>query len=209
MIKIIISIITILTFSICNGQYDWRAGKVVLKNGQTLKGIVKMTMPSNKLVSLSSSKVYYKKNRKGKVKKFTKDEIRKVFYGSYNSETGFFEYAPITKNKKELFRVIINGKSKLYKRTVKNISYSNRILDPSISPRRPRKKDIQFVNQYYVIRNGEITVTYIPDESLEKFKEKTISYFSDCKKIIQYIENNLYEEFEIKELVEDYNIFCE
>jgi len=209
MIKTIISIFTILTYSMCYGQYDWREGKVVLKNGQTLKGIVKMTMPSNKLVSLSNSKVYYKKNWKGKVKKFTKDEIEKVFYGSYNSETGFFEYAAITKNKKELLRVIINGKSKLYKRTVKNVSYSGGVFDSSISPGVSRKKEVQFVNQYYIIRNGEINATYIPDESLEKFKKKTISYFSDCKKIIQYIENNLYEEFEIKELVEDYNIFCE
>jgi len=209
MTKIIISIFAILTFSMCYGQYDWREGKIILKNGQTLKGIVKMSMPKNKAASFYSSKVQYKRNWKGKPKKIANEEIEKVFYGAFNTEAGYFEFAPVTKKKKELFRVILNGKSKLYKRTIKSVSYTGGGINSNTSPRTSRNKKIQFIDLYYVIRNGELSVTYIPHISLEEFKEKAISYFSDCKKIIEYIENDLYAEFEIKQLVEDYNTFCE
>ncbi|PKV48853.1 hypothetical protein ATE84_0867 [Aquimarina sp. MAR_2010_214] len=215
MARIIITFITLLSFSMCFGQYDWREGKIILKDGQTLKGFVKLSMSTGELISLKKSKVLYKKNRKGKVKRFNDKEINKVFYGSTNSEIGYFEYVPITKNKLELLRLVVNGKSKLYKRVVKSTNYNNRLFTPSPNtnfnntPNHNRQVKTELVDQYYVIRSNEIKVTQISIGSTEKFKEKAIDYFKDCKKIVKYLENNLYEEFDIHQLIEDYNIFCE
>ncbi len=221
MTKIIITISILLNFSICLGQYDWREGKVILKDGQKLKGFVKLSMTTDELISLKKSKVLFKTNRKGRVKKFDKKEINKVFYGSTNSEIGYFEYVPITKNKFELLRLVVTGKSKLYKRVIRSKNNGLFILLPNENFNNNRNYNFQnipnnkgqikteLIDQYYIIRDDEVKATQIKISSTEKFKENTIDYFKDCEKIVQYLENDLYEEFDIHELVEDYNIFCE
>jgi len=213
MTKIIFTITTFLTFSMCFSQYDWREGKIVLKDGQKLKGLVKLNMSTDEVISLKKSKVLFKKNRKARIKKFSEKEINKVLYGSTNSEIGYFEYVPITKNKFELLRLVVNGKSKLYKRVIR--SKNNGLFTPFTNdnfqniPNHKGQVKTELIDQYYIIKNDETKATQIKISSTEKFKENAIAYFKDCKKIVQYLENDLYEEFDIRELVEDYNIFCE
>ena len=120
MTKNIILIISILSFSLSYGQYNWTPGKVILKNGDTLKGLLKIPMTSGSLLSFSKNKLEYKKDKKGKRNKFDNTQVDKIlFYGISNPNLGYYEYVPLTRKKMALFKLIRNGKVKLYVRTIK------------------------------------------------------------------------------------------
>jgi hypothetical protein len=205
--------ILLFTFSLSYGQYDWRSGKVVLKNGDTLKGVLKIPMITRGLLSIPKYKLEYKKDEKGKKKKFDKTQVNKVFFGTSNSNIGYYEYAPIPNSilikKMALVKLIRNGKVKLYTRTIKagvNTGFQN-------------QKKIIKRKEYFIIRENEKIATRVPQESnevsitskwnLKSFKNDMKKYFSDCPEIVAYIEDGIYENFDIAQIVEDYNLFCE
>jgi hypothetical protein len=43
----------LLTFSFTYGQYDWTKGELILKNGDTLKGQIKLPMISKNLIAFN------------------------------------------------------------------------------------------------------------------------------------------------------------
>ncbi len=64
MSKKIILIISILICSLSYGQYDWTPGKLILKNGETLKGLLKIPQVTHGLLSFPKNKLEYKKIKK-------------------------------------------------------------------------------------------------------------------------------------------------
>ncbi len=194
---IVILLISALGFA----QKNWTSGKVVLKDGTTLKGLIKT----------SKSKLSFKKNSNAKVYKFGETKVNKVFFGTNNPGIGYYEFTKLFPNRVRLLKVIAKGKTKLYHRTVKratNDGYtmpmsSNNGFSTPINHRRI------WVKEYYVIRDGEKYATkLIGNNQLIPFKDKAKKYFYDCKDVVKYIENDLYEEHDIIELINDYNDIC-
>ncbi|MBR9847708.1 MAG: hypothetical protein GYB35_17165 [Algicola sp.] len=216
MTRSFILIISILSFSFSYGQYNWKSGKLILKNGDTLKGLIKIPMASGNLIAISKSNLEYKKDKKGKKKNFDKTEIDKVFFiTSYNPNIGYYEYVPISNNGAFLFKLIRNGKAKLYVRTIKkSISNGTHYVNDTWQNQNKNVK----IKEYYIIRENETIATKIirpdnldfPEEGiLKKYKESLLKYFSDCEEVVSFIDDDLYEDYDIGQIVEDYNLICE
>src|SRR5690606_40101541 len=80
----IILIISILICSLSYGQYDWTSGKLILKNGESLKGLIKIPQVTHGLLSFPKNKLEYKKDKKGKKKKFDETQVDKVFFATFD-----------------------------------------------------------------------------------------------------------------------------
>lgn len=201
--KVILFIFIFATF-LSYGQDDWKPAKVLLKNGQTLKGLVKFP----------NTKLSYKKDKKGQKTNFDHTEVDKVFIGTSNPNNGYYEYIPISKNKMALYKLIRNGKAKLYTRLIK-IHNINGFEDYSNVN---KHKQTEISKEYYVIRENEVVATRILQKSdgisiankanHESFKNYMKKYFSDCSDLVSFIEDNVYEDFDISQIVEDYNAIC-
>jgi len=211
-----ILIISILTCSLSFAQYDWTPGKLILKNGETLKGLIKIPTKTIGLLTIGSNKIQYKKEKKGKKKKYSKSQVDKIYFGTFNPNVGYYEYIPIKMKRTAVCKLIRNGKVKLYTRTIKigvNNSYG-------VGGMTNGSKDVKKVKEYYILRENERFATNVLQDkddlsslfykgNLKSFKNYMKRYFSDCKKVVSYIENDLYEDFDIAQIVEDYNLFCE
>lgn len=210
MIRKFILIISILACSLSYGQYDWTPGKVVLKNGETLKGLLKIPSVTKGILSISKSKLEYKKDEDAKKKKFDETQVDKVYFGTSNPNLGYYEYVPISNKRMALFKLISNGKVKLYTRTIK-IAISTGFQN--------YQKTVEERQEYYLIRENEKVATRVLQEwdglsiaykgNLQSFKNYTKAYFVDCPDVVDYIESDIYEDFDITQIVEDYNILCE
>lgn len=216
--KGIIYIACIFFFTFSFSQQDWRSGKIVLKNGDTLKGLVKIPIASGNLISFSKNKVEFRKSQKGRKDKYGSTEVDKVFFStSSNSSIGYHEYVPLSENKKVLMKLIENGRVKLYVRNIKikegNLPIFSNSQNSSIYYGEKNEK------QYYIIRDIEYKATRIFEKSnsllisynsdLQKFKRQMKNYFSDCSYVISYIDDDLYNDFDFREIIEDYNLLCE
>ncbi|WP_290698896.1 hypothetical protein [Lacinutrix sp.] len=185
------TVILLFIFSISFGQTNWTRGKLVLKNGETLKGLMKIT------TGLGSSKLHFKKDRKSKKQKFGSDTVNKVFFYTTNPNVGFYEYVSIGL-KKKLLKIIINEKVKLYVSTIStNRVYNNGNISSSDETKNHKI--------YYLIRKGEERATYIDanyqseftrNSEIKTFKNILIKYFSDCNTVVDYIESDIYQEFD-------------
>ena len=99
------------------------------------------------------------------------------------------KYVPIKKNKSVLMVLIVNGKVNLYSRTVLQ-SYSTFTGNPNM----PSTATYYQSAQFYLIRDNEQKAKLINgSSSLVGFISKTKSYFSDCEKIVSYLDNQLYK----------------
>jgi hypothetical protein len=215
MTRKIILIISILTCSLSYGQYDWTPGKLILKNGETVKGLIKIPRVTHGLLSIPKNKLEYKKDKKGKKKKFDKTQVDKVFFATFNPNLGYYEYVPVSRKRMAIFKLIRNGKVKLYTRTIKvgvNTGFQNNGISSG-------QKKVKKIKEYYMIRKSETVATRVFLKSdglsitykgnLRTFKSYTKKYFSDCPDILSYIDNDLYEDFDIAQIVDDYNLLCE
>ena len=195
-------IIFFLLFTISSfAQYSWRPGIIELKNGETLKGQVKL--PSNTMNQIKTNKVFFRVNKNGKKRKFGHEELNKVYIGAYKTDLGFYEYISTLGLSKRVFKLIQNGKVRLYIRTI-NVGY---VEGQAI-----------YNKQYYLLKDGESIArpVYFPTENnwhneseVKIFKKEMSIYFSDCKDIVSFINDNLYEDYNIRLLVDDYNVICQ
>lgn len=204
--KIILVLLTILSFSAIHAQYEWTPAKVILKNGSSFRGLVKFPIHSGGLVSIGTTKFKYKKNRKSTTNKYGSDTVDKVIFGDEQFATVQCQYVPINKNKSVLMKLVISGTVNLYTRTVS--LYNNTFIENKKST--ITITTIDYNSQYYIIREKEEVATLIVDpNSFISFIKKAKNYFSDCDDIITYLDNDLYHKNDLLELVEDYNLLCE
>ena len=207
----IILIISILICSLSYGQYDWTSGKLILKNGETLKGLIKIPQVTHGLLSFPKNKLEYKKDKKGKKKKFDETQVDKVFFATFDPNLGYYEYVPVSMKRMALFKLVRNGKVKLYVRTIK--IGRNSLIPTDNNPF--GNKIIEKYQEFYMIRKNETVATRVINESdgislnLRTFKNYAKKYFSDCPDVLSYIDNDLYEDFDIAQIVDDYNLLCE
>ncbi|WP_055444922.1 hypothetical protein [Lacinutrix himadriensis] len=207
MFKKLILILLISNCSLIYGQYEWTSGVIILKNGETKEGLIQIPMTVASLISFGKSRVEFKKDEDHKIQLFDKSQVDKIYfdaYDAYDANHGHYEYVPIKKNKFRLFKLIVNGKVKLYTRTIvvatDITNHSGYVI----------RTEYEEEKEYYILRDGESSLTpLISHYSFLEFKEKTINYFSDCKDIVEYLRNDMYEEKDVFELVNDYNLICE
>lgn len=217
MLRKIVLFFFLLVYSLNYAQYDWTPGKLILKNGKSLKGLFKIPMDSNYPISVFKNKLQYKKDKKSKKKKFDKTQVHKLFFSTFNQDLGYYEYIPISRKKMALFKLIRNGKVKLYIRTIKIFNYST-YQNPN-GPFPQNQTTYKTADEFYMIRKNETVATNVLQKSdglslghkanLMTFKNDMKKYFADCEDVVSYIENDIYEDFDTEQIVDDYNLLCE
>jgi hypothetical protein len=211
-LKNILILFAVFFFSSVHAQYEWTPAKVILKNGQSFRGLVKFPKHSGGLISIGSTEFKYKKNKIGTTKKYGSESVDEVIFGDAYFATVHYKYVPIKKNKSVLMELAVRGKANLYKRTVLN-SYST----PHVNQNSPLKNyydpsttTYYDDTQFFTIRDKEQKATLIVNpNSFSNFILNAKKYFSDCSEIVLYLDNDLYALENIIELVEDYNLLCE
>lgn len=199
----------LLTISFSYSQYNWTEGELVLKNGSTLKGKIKLPVLSKNLLAINGKeKVKYRTDRKSKTKKYDESQVEKVIFRKSDTEVAYFEYIATSKNKKGLFKVISAGKATLYARSV-SISHST----PMYMGAGPHTNTVNFwhysfsdFNEFYVIREREqIASPLITARLSSTFKKRAMAYFSDCPEVASKLEEKIYVKNDIKKVVDSYN----
>lgn len=190
------------------GQYDWTRGELILENGETLYGQIKLPTVSKKMLNNGGNeKVKFRRDRKGKTQKFDKTEVDQIIFRQGDTQVAHFEYVPISNNKESIFQVITRGHVSLY---VRKVSVS------TTSPNYRSKKNEDILpywnysynetDEYYVKREREdIATPLITAAILSSFKKKATKYFSDCPDLIYKLENKILIKDDIKAVVEEYN----
>lgn len=146
-----------------------------------------------------------KKNSKSTTEKYGSDTVDKVIFGDEQFATAEYQYVPINTNKSVLMELVISGSVNLYTRTVSQ--YNNTFIG---NQNFPTSTTIDYNSQYYLKRKEEEVAELLAGQkSLGSFVYKAKKYFSDCSEIVCYLDNGLYHENNLIQLVEDYNLLCE
>ena len=94
-LKNILILFAVFFFSSVHAQYEWTPAKVILKNGQSFRGLVKFPKHSGGLISIGSTEFKYKKNKKGTTKKYGSESVDEVIFGDAYFATVHYKYVPI------------------------------------------------------------------------------------------------------------------
>lgn len=206
--KLKITLISLLLTAISYGQYDWTKGELVLKNGDTLKGQIKLPMISKNLIAINGKEnVKYRKNRKSKKVKYDETKVKKVIFRNSDTEVAFFEYIQTSKNKKGLFKVISSGKATLYARSVSITSSTPMYMaGPNGGTWNHWNYSFNDFNEFYVLKENEkIALPLVTARVSRSFKKRAMEYFSDCSSVVKKLDKRIYIKNDIKEVVEEYN----
>ncbi len=203
--RTLVLVFTLLYVSNLNAQFTWTPAKVILKNGESFRGLVKFPKNFNSLITIGSSKFKYRKNKKSKVQKLGSDTVEEVVFGDEDFRTVHFKYVSVSKNRSILMEEIISGKVSLFARTTLT---TETIVDYTLED---YETTIYYDKiDYYLIKETETKATKVPAVTTKyMFKSFIKKYFEDCNKLVGYIEDELYSRNELLELVEDYNLLCD
>ncbi len=198
------SLLTFITY----GQYDWTKGELILKNGDTLKGQIKLPMISKNLIAINGKeKVNYRKNRKSKKEKYDENQVIKVIFRNSDTEIAFFEYIQTSEKKRGLFKVISSGKATLYARSVSITNSSPMFMaGPNGGTWNYWNYSFNDFNEFYVLKeNEEIASPLITARISRSFKKRAMEYFSDCSSVVSKLDEKIYIKDDIKDVVDEYN----
>lgn len=187
----------ILMGSIHGQDNTWNEGELFLKNGESKKGLIKVGY-HNKALTLSANDqtVFFKSDKKAKKEKFKQEKVDYFI----NSENEYYTYIPVSKNKKQLFKRIIEGKASLYVRRFyagqsEHTNSLNGMTTTTFS------RDLE----YYILKEGESKANlYLADKVLS-IRKKALKYFSDCPSLVKDLKAKKYGRKYFREIVEEYN----
>lgn len=198
----------IVSTSLAHCQYDWSQGELVLKNGTSLKGLIKLPTVSKDLIAINGKeKVKFKATKKAKTEKYDETQVKLIIFRPSDTETAYFEYVPISKKKYGIFKIITKGEATLYGKAVSTTSSTPMYMGGPMNVH-PTQVLYSFNNfdEYYVKReNEEIASPLITVRISRSFKNRSIEYFADCPAIVSKLEEKEYRKEDIKDMVEDYN----
>ena len=206
--KIKITLISLLLTAISYGQYDWTNGELVLKNGDTLKGQIKLPMISKNLIAFNGKeKVKYRKNRKSKKAKYDENQVRKVIFRNSDTEVAYFEFILTSEKKKGLFKVISSGKATLYARSVSITNSTPMYMGaPNGGTWNHWNYSFSDFNEFYVLKENEkIANPLITARISRSFKKRAMEYFSDCPNLVSKLDERIFVKDDIKDVVDEYN----
>ncbi len=176
----------------------WADGEIFLNDGSSKKGLIKLDFSSKQILSLRNAKkgTKFKSSRKAKKEYYQPEEIHHIVLENAMVR-GYYEYLPVSKNKKGLFRVVTRGRVNLYQRYV---------IDTSHRDNNGRSLSSALDSEYHVKRDGEtITTPLATDHDYKYFIKKGTTYFSDCPALVAKIKDGTYTKGNIKKVVAIYN----
>lgn len=198
------TILLLFLFSITIGysQYDWTKGELILKNGDTLRGLINLPMISKNLIVMNGKeKVKYRIDKKSKKQKYGEDQVQKIIFNISDTEIAYYEYIQISKNKKGIFKIICSGKANLYGRKVSMTSSSSTGYNGIVGTTQTYS-----LNEFYITRKNEETASPLITVRISySFKKRAMEYFSDCPKVVYKLEQKIYKKESIKEVIDEYN----
>ena len=198
--KKLLLLLLIITSSNAIAQYGWTKGTLYLENGKTLSGLISLPMLSKDVIPLNFNfKVEYKPFKKGKKKRFKRKNVEKVIFS--DPKIGTYVRVRVSKKQEQFFKVEVIGKVSLYSRSVE-------VTAPSTSGLSGIQHGGLSIdsNEYYVKRKHEQIASPLVTARISKsFRFRAKNYFSDKKEIVKKIENKIYKEEDIVQLVKDYN----
>ncbi len=208
----IILLLQALTLTLSYGQYDWRIGELVLKNGDTIRGYINLPMfSSNPLAFRGKEKVKFKKERTSKKEKFDENQVETIIFRNSDTEVAYFKFIPYSKKRNGLFKIIISGKATLYARAVSVSSGAPMFMPGSNGGTWMHGGSFgsSSNDDFYVLRDGEEFATRLVTAGINSFKKRAIEYFTDCPLLVEKINSNFYSKRDIREVVNEYNDNCQ
>ncbi|WP_406684023.1 hypothetical protein N1F78_15215 [Seonamhaeicola sp. MEBiC1930] len=197
-----------LTISVSYGQYSWTKGELVLKNGDTLIGQIKLPMISKDLIAFNSKeKVKYRKNRKSKMVKYDEKLVSKIIFRNSDSEIAYFEFIKTSRKKSGLFKIICSGNATLYARSVSLTTSTPMYMHgPNGGTWNHWHYSYFDFNEFYVLRESEeVASPLITARISSSFKKRAMEYFSDCNQLVSKLKERIYIKDDIKDVVDEYN----
>ena len=173
---------------------NWHEGKLVLKNKDTLKGLVKFQDISKNITGFSlSNKVKFKENETSKKDKFKRKKIDYFEVINNSGEKVKYTYKKVKLQGLKLLKIEEEGKVSLY--TDKYSYWTSEPVDMY-------KSGISI----YVQKEGEKKVNdlFLPN-AFSSFKKNAKKYFADCASLVQGLENGKYKRKDFREIVKIYN----
>jgi hypothetical protein len=191
-----------------NGTFSnkWYPGTLVLKNNDTLKGVVKFEISSTTkdLIGLrgigGNNKIFFKTTEKAKKKsKYKKEQVQYFVIRNNKEKIVKYAYIKTSEKKLKLFQVLIEGKVSLYlKKGVENMYLDNGKSTTIIQNDK---------NLYYVKKQNEkYASNRFFANVFKSFKKTAGKYFSDCEPLIKKIDNGDYKSDQLFEIVKEYNM---
>ncbi|SIT11983.1 hypothetical protein SAMN05421766_11149 [Zobellia uliginosa] len=191
-------IFTFILIGFIYGQDNtWNEGELFLKNGESKKGLIKVGY-HNKALTLSANDqtVFFKSDKRAKKEKFKQEHVDYFI----NSGNEYYTYIPVSKNKRQLFKRIIEGKASLYVRRY----YSGR-SEHTNNLNGMKTTSFNHDIEYYILKKGESKANlYLADKVLS-VRKKALKYFSDCPSLIKELKAKKYGRKYFREIVEEYN----
>ncbi|MEP2279153.1 hypothetical protein [Maribacter sp.] len=192
--KPIITFAFLLYCAISFSQYTWTNGEVILKNGNTISGEVKIPVVSKDLIHFNGkSKVRVKSKANGEKSVFDEAQVELIKFKFSEREIAYFKYIPVSKKKQEIFCIVNTGPVTLYGRSV------------AMTSTHPGVISFHNLNEFYAQRANETIATPLftarPSKS---FKKRAIEYFNDCPTIVSKLRNKIFNKDDIMAVVEEY-----
>ncbi|WP_179008560.1 hypothetical protein [Winogradskyella forsetii] len=198
--KSIILILLLMLSFVGNAQYEeWGTGKIYLKDGTTLEGLVRFYYFVDGPL-FSNEKMRYKTERNKPSKKIAAKNVDSINFdlpytgrikGKNVKRTRKVTFLSIAKNKKKTkfgyAELVIDGKVKLLKR-----SY--------VDGRTTMAK-----RQTLFLKEGGMVNTF---DNLKSFKKSAQEYFGDCPALCAKIEKNVFRRKDAEKIAEFYNSSC-
>ena len=190
-----------------NGTFSnkWYSGTLVLKNNDTLSGVVKFENSSTTkdLIGLrglgGTNKIFFKETKNSKKKsKFKKDEVDYFIVKTNSGKIAKYAFVSTKKNNSKLMQILIEGKVSLYlKKGYENMYIEN----PNSTTIIQHEK-----NLYYVKKQSEkFASNRFFVNVFKSFKKNASRYFSSCKPLIGKINSGEYKSDELFEIINEYN----
>lgn len=187
-------------FGQIKGEKKFQECEVVFKDSTSFSGFCKIT---------KNNRILFTIERDSTPDAWDATMVKSVrLYRSEQDQV--LEYWQLNKKRKpKLIEIIIYGDVMLYVRTTKR-----KVKDPkkTIVEGTNYHKDYKYkdaVIGYYLKRkNTEELIPIKLSWSYKNWKRKMIAYFKDCPLLVEDIKDDAYDKKSIRQLVEDYNIYC-
>lgn len=206
-LKITLIVLINFTLTVSYGQYDWTHGTLVFKNGDTIRGEIKLPMISKDIVAFNGEeKIKFRRDRESEKIKYDESQIDKVIFKNSDTEVAFFEYVKLSENKKGLFKIITKGKATLYARSV-SISSGTYINGVAMGGGSGMwSYSYSDFNEFYILRENEIIASPLITARISRsFKKRAVDYFNDCPTLVSKLEESTLRKEDIREVVSFYN----
>ena len=177
-------------------QYSWTNGEVILHDGETIVGEIKIPVISKDFVHFNGkSKVKVRNQLTGEKTIFDENQVKLIKFKYPGSKIAFYEYVPVSKNKKEIFCIISTGSVTLYGREVAITSSGHASMS------------VHGMDEFYVQRSGEhIAKPLKTARPSRSFRKRAIEYFNDCPTVVNTLKSKKIKTAdEIIAIVETYN----